>query len=132
MVRHQYLTQPDGSIPPGVDVAALEAAGVLIVRPVEPPRTAGMVAVEGEPKQRDGVWWQTWREVPAEAPRQDIESLSAAVRADRNARLAASDWTQLADAPVNSLAWANYRQRLRDITTQPGFPWSVDWPTPPA
>ena len=58
----QYLTQPDGSIPEGVDVAALEAAGVLIVRPVEPPRTPGIIVTEGEPEERGGVWWQTWRE----------------------------------------------------------------------
>jgi hypothetical protein len=64
----QYLTQPDGSIPPGVDVAALEAAGVLIVRPVEVPRAPGMISVEGEPEQRDGEWWQTWQMVPAPPP----------------------------------------------------------------
>ena len=64
----QLLTLPDGSLPPGVDVAALEAAGVLIVRPVEPPREPGFVAVEGEPEQRDGVWWQAWRLEPAPPP----------------------------------------------------------------
>jgi hypothetical protein len=64
----QYLTRPDGTIPPGVDVAALEAAGVLIVRPVEAPRVPGMVAVEGDPEQRDGVWWQTWRLEPVPPP----------------------------------------------------------------
>ena len=54
-----------------------------------------------------------------------------AVRADRNDRLAASDWTQVADAPVDKAAWATYRQALRDITTQQGFPWSVTWPAEP-
>jgi hypothetical protein len=132
MVIRQYLTQPDGTIPPGVDVVALEAAGVLIVRPVDPPRTPGTMAVEGEPEQRDGVWWQTWGEVPVETPQPDIEALGAAVRDDRNARLAACDWTQLADAPVDSLAWANYRQALRDVPSQEGFPLAVEWPTPPA
>lgn len=56
---------------------------------------------------------------------------AARVRDDRNARLAACDWTQLADAPVDSLAWASYRQALRDITAQTGFPWSVEWPEIP-
>lgn len=53
------------------------------------------------------------------------------VREERTRRLAACDWTQLADAPVDSLAWSNYRQQLRDLTTQPGFPHVVVWPNTP-
>lgn len=36
----------------------------------------------------------------------------------RNAQLAASDWTQLPDAPVDKTAWATYRQALRDLPSQ--------------
>lgn len=53
------------------------------------------------------------------------------VRADRNAKLTASDWTQVADAPVDKEAWSAYRQALRDITGQEGFPWTITWPTQP-
>jgi len=53
------------------------------------------------------------------------------VRDDRTNRLSESDWTQLADAPVDKTAWATYRQALRDVTTQDGFPWSVTWPVKP-
>lgn len=53
------------------------------------------------------------------------------VRADRTARLAACDWTQLADAPVDAAAWAAYRQDLRDVPSQAGFPWEVVWPVAP-
>lgn len=53
------------------------------------------------------------------------------VRQQRTEKLKDSDWTQLADAPVDKAAWATYRQALRDITAQPGFPWSVDWPVAP-
>lgn len=53
------------------------------------------------------------------------------IRARRNALLAASDWTQLPDAPVDQTAWAAYRQALRDITEQEGFPANVIWPTQP-
>lgn len=53
------------------------------------------------------------------------------VRDDRTNRLSESDWTQLADAPVDKTAWATYRQALRDVTTQEGFPWSVSWPVKP-
>ena len=52
------------------------------------------------------------------------------VRTDRNARLAACDWTQLPDAPVDAEAWAVYRQALRDITDQ-NNPLEVVWPTAP-
>ena len=54
-----------------------------------------------------------------------------AVRDDRNKRLADCDWTQLADSTADKAAWATYRQALRDITSQGGFPWNVTWPVQP-
>ena len=56
---------------------------------------------------------------------------AAAVRADRNARLAATDWTQIADSTADKPAWAAYRQALRDVPAQVGFPQSVTWPQEP-
>jgi hypothetical protein len=53
------------------------------------------------------------------------------VRASRNQLLSACDWTQLADSPVDKTAWANYRQALRDVSSQSGFPWTVQWPSVP-
>lgn len=53
------------------------------------------------------------------------------VRQQRTDKLKSSDWTQLPDAPVNQQAWANYRQQLRDVTAQAGFPWTIEWPTQP-
>ena len=53
------------------------------------------------------------------------------VRQQRGEELKDSDWTQVADAPVDQAAWATYRQALRDVTSQAGFPWTVDWPTIP-
>ena len=53
------------------------------------------------------------------------------VRAERNRLLTASDWTQVADAPVDQAAWAAYRQALRDLPQQDGFPLNVIWPTTP-
>jgi hypothetical protein len=52
----------------------------------------------------------------------------------RNALLADSDWTRLDDAPFTAeqkSAWAAYRQQLRDITAQSGFPDSINWPAKP-
>jgi hypothetical protein len=53
------------------------------------------------------------------------------VRATRGKKLAESDWTQVADAPVDKAVWATYRQALRDVTAQSGFPWTVTWPDAP-
>lgn len=54
-----------------------------------------------------------------------------AIRQQRNQKLIESDWTQVADAPVDKAAWATYRQALRDITAQEEFPHNVVWPTSP-
>jgi hypothetical protein len=53
------------------------------------------------------------------------------IRTRRDNLLAASDWTQVLDAQVNQEAWAAYRQALRDIPQQEGFPATVVWPTQP-
>jgi hypothetical protein len=53
------------------------------------------------------------------------------VREFRDKLLIASDWTQVADAPVDQTAWATYRQALRDIPKQEGFPENVIWPERP-
>ena len=58
-------------------------------------------------------------------------SADVEVRIARNQALAASDWTQVADAPVDQAAWAVYRQALRDITDGEGFPENIIWPTEP-
>lgn len=64
----------------------------------------------------------------------NLASVAARVRSDRNARLTASDWTQLQDAPLTAEErqdWADYRQALRDISLQSGFPTQVDFPLRP-
>lgn len=58
------------------------------------------------------------------------------VRAERNRLLQESDWTDTASAPARLgeevyQAWQDYRQALRDVTSQPGFPFDVAWPAPP-
>jgi len=62
--------------------------------------------------------------------RKDAEQAKG-VREERNRKLTETDWTQLADAPVNSVAWSNYRQALRTLPEQAGFPFNVQWPEQP-
>lgn len=56
------------------------------------------------------------------------------VRQERNRRLAECDWTQLADSPLDAetkAAWAFYRENLRMVPQQDGFPWEINWPPKP-
>jgi hypothetical protein len=59
----------------------------------------------------------------------DAEAAKAA-RSQRDSLLAATDWTALSDVTM-SAEMATYRQALRDITAQAGFPHSITWPTKP-
>jgi hypothetical protein len=89
-------------------------------------------------------WAQAWqvREMTAEEilqrnTKRDEELLQRTVlqtqhvRDTRNKKLAESDWTQLADSPVDKAAWAIYRQALRNVPSQTGFPWDITWPAEP-
>lgn len=60
-----------------------------------------------------------------------VESAWAGLRPDRNRRLQETDWTQIADAPVDASAWASYRQDLRDLPNNTTDPRDPLWPTPP-
>lgn len=97
--------------------------------------------------RNDGVYG--WRAVGSAADCADHETYSevqpapyaetdagkaAAVRRQRDAKLTACDWTQLADAPLSAgvkAAWSTYRQALRDVPGQAGFPLVVEWPVVP-
>ena len=95
--------------------------------------TRYQVAFRNGVVQIDGKWYT--KHSVADMDNDAITALDAqqakSVRDDRTKRLSECDWTQLADAPVDKTAWANYRQALRDVTTQEGFPWSVSWPVKP-
>lgn len=54
------------------------------------------------------------------------------MRAERNSLLKQSDWTQLPDVPENTaIKYKEYRQLLRDIPHQSGFPFEIEWPKHP-
>ena len=88
--------------------------------PIDPEKHGRDIYAEADKKL------PTWVEPPP-----DLNQLAADARAKRNTLLAASDWTQVIDAPVDQAAWATYRQALRDITTQAGFPETINWPVAP-
>lgn len=62
----------------------------------------------------------------------DFDAAIINVRARRDKLLQQSDWTQIQDVSLqNKEAWAVYRQSLRDITKQAGYPFDVIWPASP-
>lgn len=70
----------------------------------------------------------------AEGSAANLAQLGASIRVQRDARLAVCDWTQLPDAPLSAeakTAWGAYRQALRDVPEQAGFPAGVEWPVVP-
>jgi hypothetical protein len=62
---------------------------------------------------------------------QSLDNKIIEVRWSRAQKLKDSDWTQLQDATADKDAWAVYRQALRDISKQEGYPWDVTWPKEP-
>lgn len=85
------------------------------------------------PVLENGQWVRKWviQNKTAEELSAESEAKSASVRGERDSLLSGSDWTQVADAPVDQAAWATYRQALRDIPDQAGFPDNVQWPVAP-
>lgn len=78
-------------------------------------------------------WAQVWkvRDLTASEVKQRFDSAATELRQQRDAKLTECDWTQVTDSPVDKKVWALYRQNLRDITSQPGFPWTIEWPVEP-
>lgn len=79
----------------------------------------------------------TAEEYAEEALKREHETsvfLPKQIRDKRSRLLAESDWTQVNDSPLSNekkTEWSTYRQALRDITTQSGFPTDIVWPIQP-
>ncbi|MEY4017014.1 MAG: hypothetical protein RLZZ189_812 [Pseudomonadota bacterium] len=95
---------------------------------------------QGAPAKNGDRWEQVWNVVElsaqekAEREQAKYDSASQTARSERDGLLKESDWTQLDDTPLTNdkkLAWANYRQALRDVPQQERFPFNVQWPQKP-
>jgi hypothetical protein len=100
-----------------------------------PQATVGryQVAARQGVEEINGKWFTKWVSVDIDDEAKTAKDAEQAksVRADRNKRISDCDWTQVADSPVDKAAWATYRQALRDIPQQAGFPWDIQWPDMP-
>jgi hypothetical protein len=125
---------PQTSFPEGIPDEALPDGIFRVVQGVKPPHNPDVErVVAGSPILMDGQWVQPHIVVPLSP--EEIAANEAVVahnvRAVRNSLLMECDWTQAADSPVDKAAWAAYRQVLRDIPAQEGFPKTVNWPSKP-
>jgi hypothetical protein len=138
----RWLKDTDGPSYETLTPEVMEAIGVdpIIESPQPINGTVYQYSMrDGVEQGADGKWYAKYILGPVFANSQEqaeYEALkdaeqAASIRRERNAKLAACDWTQLADAPTNGATWAVYRQALRDVTAQNGFPWIVVWPEQP-
>ena len=90
---------------------------------------------EGSPVYKDGQWVQSWTLVKVSEAEKEARTKAAGIAQNERVRqaLLECDWTQLADAAgiCDQQAWAHYRQQLRDVSKQDGFPFAIKWPASP-
>ncbi len=125
---------PTTSFPPQLTEALLDdfAADVVFEGPQPTVTRYQFVARQGVIQIGD-KWHTNYVaiDMPPEAQAALDAQQAANVRTERNRLLAESDWTQLPDSPPDALAWGVYRKALRDLPSQPGFPWDIIWPEAP-
>jgi hypothetical protein len=120
----------------GADVV-LEGPQATITPPYQYSQAAGVEQINGQwytkyiagPVFTNGETTAAEQEVAYKTSK-DAEQAES-VRTSRNNLLKDSDWTQITDATADKTAWATYRQALRDVTAQAGFPQTITWPDAP-
>lgn len=128
---HPSVMIPDPTVtPPTVEIVnpatLIPADAVEITMDEHAALLAGQDSGKRITADIDGRPMLSDRPPPTEA------EAAATARLKRSELLSACDWTQARDIPeAISAAWAPYRQSLRDITEQPGFPRTITWPEPP-
>jgi hypothetical protein len=130
---------PNTSFPKRIPDEMLAEWGVYPVAVADMPAFTDRtqtVAQDAAPTGSGSSWsigWTTSSKTAEEIQAWD-DSMASSNRGKRDSLLTQSDWTQVADAPVNAAAWATYRTALRDITSHTNWPNlnEADWPVKPA
>ena len=126
---------------------------VLAAPAPEPTGDLKAVVRNGVTQDANGNWVEAWverdmfadfvndegvtvtkAEQEAEYTARKAEEKATAIRTERDAKLAESDWMVIKATETGvalATEWATYRQALRDVTAQTGFPNEVTWPTKP-
>jgi hypothetical protein len=113
--------------------AVSDFGGDVVLDGPQPIISYHQIAFRDGVQEIEGQWYTRYSiiDMDEEAKAAADAEQAKNVRASRAEALSASDWTQLADAPVDKAAWGQYRQALRDVPSQAGFPWDISWPQPP-
>jgi len=125
---------PNTSFPKHIPNRILETYNVFPYTQQQPTFDEKTQKLEdgGFVQSEDGNWSKTWNitEKTSEELAEWIESKKQQVRSQRDMLISQTDYLALSDN-ILSPEMSAYRQALRDITTQEGFPESVSWPTKP-
>jgi len=124
---------PNVSLPAELTNETLVEWDMYVVTPVPMPNDYTKNITEGTPVLTDGVYYQNWNEIDASESEiaYRVENQWQSVRIQRNELLTETDWTQLSDiSNETKTIWSDYRQSLRDITSQTN-PFSITWPVKP-
>ena len=137
---------PSTSFPQQISEATLNDFGADVV--FEGPQASGGTVYQYSQaagvEQLDGKWYTKYilgpvftdgettaaEQETAYKASKDAEQAKS-VRTSRNDKLKDCDWTQITDATADKATWATYRQALRNITAQTGFPQTITWPDAP-
>mgnify|MGYP003109604778 CR=1 FL=1 len=143
--RQLRADNPGTSFPKQITTDILDGFGYdLVFHGAEPaPSGPYETVVRDGVEEINGKWHSKFIIGPvfansdeATAYRTKIDNQAAAsVRADRDRKLAACDWTVLADSPLTTAKkteWKTYRTALRNISAAEGFPHTMEWPTEPS
>ena len=131
---------PNTSFPKNIPDSLLAEFGVFPVTVAEMPTYAERtqtITQNETATQVNGAWVYGW--TVADKTAEEVAAYDTAkgrsVRSQRDEKLAESDWMVIKAAETGvalATEWATYRQALRDVTAQTGFPNEVTWPTKPA
>lgn len=120
---------PNKSFPKDIPLSVLETHGVFVIKETQlSPVDKKTHTYSWEVQLVDDVWTQVWSitQLPEETAAKNV-------RQHRDQLLSSSDWTQGKDIPeATSAPWAVYRQALRDLPAQEGFPYLITWPPKPS
>jgi hypothetical protein len=129
---------PGTSFPVEMSDSELSQWGVYPVteEPAPTINEATEQAEQAAPALINDSWQVEWviSEASGEEQEQRTTKKASEIRFIRNQALKGSDFTQLLDYAGNAntkAQWSDYRQFMRDIPKQVGFPWDVTWPNPP-
>lgn len=132
--RFPYSLTEFRSDNPGTSFPVIMSDETLADYAVHPVTTTAVPAFDSKTHKvtqsvelQDNAWTQVWTVSQLEESRAGEN-----IRGHRDDLLKKTDYTQLTDAPGDTAAWATYRQALRDIPAQDGFPFTVIWPTEPS